>query len=141
MHPKVLLSFGCSSQSFPRWGSTANSSCSCMETAWASFDFFGAMTFFLRIKTKKKKKHRKRAAGMDSHTSFIACGTAHRLTLPLTFGCRTADLEHHWFAIATDRISRLSQKVYRGLYIRKSIARCGRAESGKTSSQQPNVTT
>ena len=82
VQPKALLSFGSSSLLFfPLRGSIGISSCLCMKMAWASFDSFGAMTFLLKNQSQKMQKFWKRATSMDSHTSFITCGTAHCLPL------------------------------------------------------------
>ena len=83
VQPKALLSFGSSwvllyffNIFFFLCGeSIAISFHSCMKTAWAHFDLFGALTFLLK-KRRKKQKNWKHAVRMDSHMSFIACGTA-----------------------------------------------------------------
>ena len=86
VHPKPVLSFMilCTPNQYflldlllffnfsTLWGSTAISSCSYIKAAWASFDWYGAMTFLLKNRNKKGQKNWKRASSIDSHTSLIA---------------------------------------------------------------------
>ena len=84
VQPKVLLFWLPFSIFFPCRGSIAISSAHVWKWPKPVSIHMAPWLFFSRIKTKKKRqKNWKRAASMDSRSSFITCGSARCLSLPL----------------------------------------------------------
>ena len=74
---------------FPRRGSITIGSCSCMKTAWASFDSLGVKTFLLKSQNKKGRKT-ENALQVRIHTRHLSHAYSHTVS---RCRCSTADMD------------------------------------------------